>query len=132
MKTQYVPCIIFSVDQSSQPSITNSINRAVVERDMIAMGIDFEKVLGVYDNVEEFSYIVTSLEHTSVILGIAKEYNQDSVLLRNNENKCHLKFFDGREPLYLGYLKQVDFEEAMKSDAYTYSPKLKTYFKCIA
>lgn len=131
MRTQFKPCIIFSVEKSTLSFQANAHNRAMAENDMKNMGIHFEKVLGVYQGSEEFSYIVTDMSKVQLILGMAKVYDQDSVLLRDNENRCHLKFFDGRSPEYIGFMRQVTQEEALKSDAYTYSPSLNNYFKCV-
>ena len=131
MRANYQPCIIFSVDKAGQDKYETYTGRTWAKTVMRNLGIKFEEVLGVYQGQEEMSFIVTDMQYLSVILGLAKEFDQDSVLLRDNENFCHLKFFDGRDMMPLGYLKEVTEKEAKASDAYTYSPSLNAYFRCI-
>lgn len=130
MRAQYIPCIIFSVDQADLDHKHNVMAQKQVENDLRAMGINYERMLGVYQGNEETSYLVTDMSAVSIILGIAREFNQDSILLRDNENNASLKFFDGRQILPLGKLNAVSIDEAVKSDAYTYSYRLKQYFVC--
>ena len=130
MRAQYKPCIIFSVDVGDYDHKVNVMARYQAENDMIRMGIKFETVLGVYNGIEETSYIVTDMSKVPIILGMAKEFYQESVLLRDNENNCTLKFFDGRPMQSIGKLNEVSVEQAMASNAYTYSYSLKKYFVC--
>ena len=132
MRNQYLPCMIFSVYKSDKPLVLNQHNTKLVEHELKRLGYSYEKVLGVYQGNEEISCIVTgiNLKVVSKVLSLAKGFEQDSILLRDNENTCHLKFFDGREPLKIGKMNEVSVETAMESDAYTYSPRLKRYFVC--
>lgn len=131
MRMQYRPCVIFSVDRADLSKSQNGHNRFVAENEMKRMGIHYEKVLGVYQGNEEFSYIVTQMDKVKQIHGMAKEYNQECIMTRDNENKCNLVYFDGRPSMYLGKLKQVSQAEALANDAYTYSPSLGNYFMCV-
>lgn len=131
MRMQYRPCVIFSVDRSERSEAANAHARKIAEHDMRSLGIHFEKVLGVYQGQEEYSYIVTQMDKVGLIRGMAKEFDQECIMTRDNENKCNLIYFDGRPPLYLGKLKQVSQAEALANDAYTYSPSLKNYFMCV-
>lgn len=132
MRMQYLPMIMFSAYKSDQTLPVNQLAARHIENDMTRLGIKFEKVLGVYQGAEEISYIVTDLNLIRVgqLTGMAKVLDQDSILLRDNEGVCHLKYFDGRAMLKLGKMVEVDQSEALKSDCYTYSPRLKTYFVC--
>lgn len=130
MRAQYKPCIIFSVDKADYDHKHNVMARIQACNDMHRMGIKFEVVLGVYQGDEETSYIVTDMSKVPIILGMAKKFSQESVLLRDNENNCTLKFFDGRPMQSIGKLNEVSVEQAMASNAYTYSYSLKKYFVC--
>jgi hypothetical protein len=129
---QYLPIIMFSAYRSGQTLAQNQLAARHAENDMTRMNIQFEKVLGVYQGSEEISYIVTGLNFLTVprVIGMAKVLEQDSILLRDNENKCHLKYFDGRPSLDIGEMVQVTQSEAFENDSYTYSPRLKQYFIC--
>ena len=130
MRAQYKPCIIFSVDKVDLDHKHNVMARIQAENDMIRMGIKFEVVLGVYQGNEETSYIVTDMSKAKAVIGMALDFNQDSILLRDNENNCTLKFFDGRPMQSIGKLNEVSVDQAMASNAYTYSYSLKKYFVC--
>jgi hypothetical protein len=123
---------MFSAYRSGQPLAVNQLAARHIENDMTRLGMTFEKVLGVYQGSEEISYIVSDLNLIRVgqVIGMAKTLDQDSILLRDNENNCHLKFFDGREIMPIGKMTEVLQSEALSSEAYTYSPRLKTYFVC--
>ena len=128
MRTQYKPMVIFSVERHDLSYGVNVRNKLQVESEMRAMGIDFERVLGVYKGNEETSYIVTDMDKLPIIVGMAKEHNQESILLRDNENKCVLAFFNGEKSMSIGKMTQVSVDEALLSDCYTYSYSLKQYF----
>lgn len=130
MRMQYKPIIIFSVDKSSLVAMTNAMNRRIVERDMAMLGISFEKVLGCYEGTEEWSYIVDG-KHAEIVRGMAKQYEQDCILLRDNENKCTLQYFDGRSPQFIGELVAVPQEIALSAGAYTYNKRLDQYFMTV-
>jgi hypothetical protein len=102
----------------------------IAENDMHRMGISFEKLLGVYLGNEETSYLVTDMTKIKQVIGMAREYNQESILLRDNENNCTLKFLSNNDLIPIGQLKQVSVDAALKSDSYTYSYSLKSYFVC--
>jgi len=123
---------MFSAYKANQTLAQNQLAARHAENDMTRMNIQFEKVLGVYQGSEEISYLVTGLNLIVVgkIIGMAKVLEQDSILLRDNENNCHLKFFDNRPMLPIGRMVEVPQSEALSSEAYTYSPRLKTYFVC--
>lgn len=123
---------MFSAYKASNDLPTNQMNARQAENDMFRLGIKFEKVLGVYQGSEEISYMITDLNLIKVqhLRGMAKHFDQDSILLRDNENKCHLQYFDGRPMQSIGRLEMVEQDEAFKGNAYTYSPRLKQYFVC--
>ena len=136
MRTQYTPCIIFSVERHDLNHSQNVLNVRQAEQDMNTMGIKFERLLGVYKGSEEVSLMVTDMSHVRTIIGMAKEFNQESILLRDNENNCTLQYLS--KPNWdmsnrfesIGKLKQVGVDEALQSDSYTYSYRLKSYFVC--
>lgn len=135
MRTQYLPCIIFSVDRSNNSQQSNEHNRRLAENDMVSMDIAFDKVVGVYNGVMESSYIVTDMSKVKQIIGMAKEFQQESVLLRDNENNCTLQFLSKfRNCISIGKLEAIHEVEAcelfIKGGSYTYSPSLKQYFTC--
>lgn len=137
MRTQYLPCIIFSVDLASNSETSNTNSRLLAENDMVNMDIAFDKVVGVYNGSMETSYIVTDQSKFKQIIGMAREFQQESILLRDNENNCTLQFLSNPEStkfLSIGKLEAIHETEAcelfIKGGSYTYSPKLRQYFTC--
>ena len=60
---------------------------------------------------------------------IAKIFDQESVLTRDNENNARLVYLDNsRPPERLGKLIKVSESEALLSDSYTYVPSLNEYY----
>jgi hypothetical protein len=127
---QYVPCIIFSVSKSNLTDLENNRRSRIAENDLHRMNVSYTKVLGMYQGSSEWSYLVTDMTAVSLVIGMAKEYDQDSILLRDNENNCTLKYFDGRPMESIGKLERVDVLEAFNGTAYTYNPITKQYFMC--
>lgn len=136
MRAQYLPCIIFSVDLSTNSQANNEHNRRLAENDMVNMSIAFDKVVGVYNGSLETSYVVTNQDKFKQVIGMARDFQQESILLRDNENNCTLQFLSKpkRDWLSLGKLEVINETEACKifieGGSYTYSPSLKQYFTC--
>jgi len=130
MKTPFIPCIIFSVEKSTNNNFVNGTNKRITEASLSAMKISYEKVLGNYQGTEEMSYIVTDMTKLDVIIGIAREFDQESILLRNEDNDCKLYFLESKQYQPIGKLEAVTVTEALNNDSYTYSPRLNQYFIC--
>lgn len=134
MRAQYLPCIIFSVESSTLSKPENAMNKRIAENAMVNMGIQFEKLVGSYNGGLETSYMVTDLSFLLTCLGIAKEFNQESVLLRDNENNCTLKFLSDNSLQPIGKMEAIHETEACsilrQGGSYTYKPSIKQYFTC--
>ena len=134
MKAQYLPCIIFSVESSDLSTPENAMNKRIAENAMTNMGMEFEKLVGVYNGVLETSYLITDMNFLLTAMGIAKEFNQESVLLRDNENNCTLKYLSNNELQPIGKLESIHETEAceifIQGGSYTYKPSTKQYFTC--
>jgi hypothetical protein len=83
--------------------------------------------IGSYNGETEDSYIVPMSEHGKV-MELAREYNQESVLIRYADGECYLYFLDDGSMVELGKLVPVSEGEAKESDSYTYRPDLGTYY----
>lgn len=128
MRAQYLPLVIFSVDKSNLSSIENSMRQRQVENDMHHLGIHYTKVLGSYKGSEEMSYMVTDMTKIELIRGIAKVFEQESILLRDNENRVTLQYFNGQPSESIGFLENVMVDEALTHDSWTYIPTTKQYY----
>jgi hypothetical protein len=110
------------------------MNKRIAENAMQSMNMPYEKLVGVYNGKLETSYMVSDLNFVLTCLGIAKEFNQESVLLRDNENNCTLKFLSDNSFQPIGKLEAIYETEACaifrQGGSYTYSPRLKQYFTC--
>jgi len=93
--------------------------------------IPFLEVEGFYKGDSEKSLMVlTSGEFAfKTCFELARIFNQESVLTRDNENNARLVYLNNSQPpLRLGKLIQVSEVEARSQDSFTYVPKTNEYY----
>lgn len=95
-----------------------------VEQDKQALfgsfGIGGEPVEGCYKGKKENSFVVPASASTRQhVLGIAKEYKQESVLFLDTNRAGFLCYTDGRPDEFIGEWQKVSESEAFELDGYT-------------
>ena len=93
MRSQYNPIIIISTDKLTNSQGTNSKNYIQFLASLELGGISYRRCRGLYDGHVERSFI---LENTPENLKLAKQtakfYNQESILIMDNEGKGELLY----------------------------------------
>lgn len=103
--------IMFSLDTENNKASMNMYK-------LINKLVNGQIIQGAYKGVEETS-IMTDISNYSLVLEVAYEFNQDSILVLEN-NIAKLVYQDGRPDLNIGtHLKEVSKQEAFHSDAYS-------------
>jgi hypothetical protein len=95
---------------------------------------EYPALVGHYKGVQENSYIVelrktlTGKITLGDVVDLAKKWNQESVLLLDNQRGAHLIYTDDRPDDYLGAWRELPKTQAIKHDSYTYDPRVNKYF----
>lgn len=84
--------------------------------------------MGSYQGIKEKSFMV-DLDNVNLdfFKSMGKLFQQDSILFVNDLNEATLIFMDNRDSISLGKMKQVNKEEALNSEAFTWIPDLDIY-----
>ena len=95
-------------------------------------GLKFKQLDGMYNGEKERSYLVpfVSADEFSVILNLARSYDQESILVSDEYRECQLLFLNTNKVEYLGELTAVSESEARRESAYTFDPVSGTYWIC--
>ena len=132
MRDQKTPVIIFSVDRASREPKINIEARTDAELTLHSSGIQFTRVLGSYKGDLEHSYMVHA-KHFDAIKELAKTFNQESILILDNERRASLVYtdgtlIDGHDYTKIGQFKAVDERTAKAGDAWTYRANINQYY----
>lgn len=128
----YRPFIILSAERLDLSTEVNKVNSERLEKLLLAFreetGSGFQNVTGVYKGVCEKSVIVYTSDELCMV-EFASKFKQESILVRNGHNDCHLRYVKrvrpGRPGLtgrteFLGHFLGVSKAEALaKHDSYT-------------
>jgi len=113
------PRIVFFSIQT--PTTNNSDYIGYVESIISKYG--FKEVLGSYKGVLEKSYMVIAKEDKALeqVMGLAEQFNQESVLIVDENRKATLKFVDGGEldKTELGNFVSISALEAQNLENWT-------------
>lgn len=130
-RTNYKELVIFSAFRGNKSHEQNEKNHRAAMLGLEVDKIPFTEVIGMYKGESEKSLMVlTSGDFAfKTCFEIAKIFDQESVLTRDNENNARLVYLDNsRPPERLGKLIKVSESEAILSDSYTYVPSLNEYY----
>lgn len=106
MRTQYTPKIIFSVFDSKLDIYENYSRHVSTKKYLKEAGVSFEEVNGVYKGEAEHSFIIKdTLTNRTHSWRLAKMFQQESVLLMDNEGTGLLFYLDSGKTEVLGRLK---------------------------
>ncbi len=92
-----------------------------------------KQLLGSYKGTMENSYLieVKNKEDLLNVSIIANKYNQESVLLRDNENQAHLWYMATDDMTHLGTFTEVSQHRAHQEDGYTFDYATQKYYICV-
>ena len=117
-QVNFEPIMIFSVFKNGGNFLDETDHESIVGL-LRERGVKFQQCNGVYKGVKEKSFLV-SAKHRDLILEIAKQYKQESVMYSGPDRFSFLEFLKpGGGTLPIGTLKQVSKVEAVNYDAYT-------------
>jgi predicted phosphoadenosine phosphosulfate sulfurtransferase len=107
--------IIFSVFKSELNSLENNLNMKKAKKLLEYYNIDFKEVIGSYQGTQESSLMV-DLKHLNVIKSMADRYNQDSIMILDNDLNSML-LFQNNDTMSLGKFRHI--ESILDRDAWT-------------
>lgn len=97
-------------------------------------GYPHKSVIGQYKGSVEASFLVVlsseiheQAEQIEELLSIAKDFEQESVLVSDRYRMCKLLYTDG-DSAEIGQLREVSRKQASELDNWTYCPKMDTFF----
>ena len=121
--------IIFSAHQKHVSPLVNKNRTKRLEDTLKLVAIDYRKLTGMYEGIEEESFIISDRFYLFADK-IAYDYKQDSILMhsvqQNGLQIAFLKFTDNRPDMYLGELKSSssrptgDFSFSKDNNLYYY------------
>jgi homospermidine synthase len=123
--------IIFSVFQSKTDEHSDYKNTGFVQKQFKACNIPFKLVQGVYKGNKELSFII-DLKYQNAAMELARQYNQESVLVVDSIGKATLKYLPMsiESDTSLGYFQETTETIAKSHDAYTYDIDTGIYYIC--
>ena len=118
MKPQLKPIVILSACRGEYHHEDN-VNHDTLIYEIQSLGIACSGVLGVYQGKAEKSVLCTisSSDEITSLIALAERFNQESILMADEERDAVLYFLSDKTHLYLGKLGSVDSVDGV--DNYT-------------
>lgn len=110
--------VIISAELSTLSFSENENRTNELMKKLNAACIKYKSVIGCYKGSVEISFVCIADGNLGILLKLAKEYKQESILVRN-ENGVHLQYADGFQERIGEKIVMVSQAEAMSQDAYT-------------
>jgi len=123
--------IIFSVDEANKPASEIIAARDIARQSFEKQGIKAKTAIGQYKGIQENSFIIeNTLSNFVLARELAKQFNQESILLRDSKGYATLYFIDyqNHKPVELGYLGKVSEQYAKTQDSWTYDLETGEYY----
>jgi len=96
MRTQYTPKIILSTDRHDVEQGVNSANFIQFLEVLEKVGVPYLRTRGSYDGYEERGFILEdNKRNREIAFGAMEFYNQDCILIMDNEGTGTLHFQEG-------------------------------------
>lgn len=127
MKTQNAELILFSVELSTNNRLDNQINTDQVINWLTLNNVPFQRVNGVYKGTSEVSFIVP-MRYKRQIEAIARDYNQESILLRHHDLSCELQYLKTGQLEQIGQWTEIKYHEKHQYDGYTEEIETNRFF----
>lgn len=119
--------IIISAESTNNSKKQNTINTDLLENELLSLDFDFKLVVGYWEGVSEFSFLVIS-EDIDLLKNIAKKYQQEAILFVNSCRKATVFYTAGGFD-DIGQFNNISEYEAKNSENYTYCPTHNAYYK---
>jgi hypothetical protein len=122
--------LIFSGESNNVSAEKNAIRTKEIESALKNAYLDYKKVIGSYKGIKENSFVVLDTDKTrQVVKDLCEVYNQQSFMGIDSNRQAYLVYMSSGRTEELGRFKAVSESEALKSEAWTYDPTTKTYYK---
>ena len=110
----------------------SNIARHIALRDDLQEDFALKEVVGKYDDEYEQSLVipVKSNREIRLLSAIANHYEQDCILVINEDNTVNLLHSDGITEK-TGTFKEISAARAINSGAFTYDPSTEIYYKVV-
>ena len=120
MRSQYKPRIIISTDRYNKTKGENSANYMQFRESLDMGGIKYHKSFGYFEGIHERSFLIDyTPRNFEVALGAMRFYEQDCILIIDNEGFGTLHYSEDKEPEIIGKINVSDKEP---SGDHTYLP----------
>lgn len=124
--------VIFSVYKSNKSRSENEHYNLMASNELDELNIPYKHLKGKYEGVAEESFI-TSFDNFDFALDIAERNSQDNVLILDETEahglrKAYLHWVKDGYKQFIGWLKSVSKERAIRNGDYSYCPMLDTYW----
>jgi len=85
--------------------------------------------VGMYKGIMEYSFLCNWEDYNEFIVNSGYVDKQESILVigPTKKRKAHILYKDGRDE-YIGWMSEVPYEVAMRSEHWTYRPDLNKYW----
>jgi hypothetical protein len=110
--------VIFSVFQSELDKQTNLNNTRKIVSLFKKSGMNFKIAQGCYKGISEISFIVPICNHSSIVK-LAKQYNQESILLVDSIGNAKLSYVESYIKQSIGKMFEVSQNRALSEVSYT-------------
>lgn len=124
---QHAKLVIFSVEHKSLNPSDNVHHTEAIEEWMKLNDIPFQRLVGMYKGDQEASFAVPG-RFQRIIESIARDYEQESILVRDHDLSCTLVYLKDNSTQDLGQWQEVQFEELQYLDSYTIEESTGRYF----
>ncbi len=122
--------VIFSIDNASDMHTLAKFTRYIDTKKMLdKMSGNCIPCIGMYKGVMEYSFLCNYEDYVDFIANSGYVDNQESVLEigPTRKRKAHIWYSNGAKA-YVGWMSEVSYEVAMKSEHWTYRPDLNKYW----
>lgn len=130
MQQQYPIALLFSVFKGNRRKSDNVMCHIAAYDELVRNGVPFKEVSGMYKNESELSFIVFGDKAVQTGMVIAKSFNQESVLLLDQDRNATLIDCKTDTSTPLGRFKAVHESIAKRSTGWTFDNVTKQFFIC--
>lgn len=130
MKPQYPIALIFSVFRT-EFKLSNNVNRHLEASLVLEQHkVPFKEVAGQFEGRIESSFVVFGDKAVELGLKLAREYNQDSAILLDQDRNATLIDLRSNNKVNIGKFTPVPEHVAKQSIGWTFDKVTKQFFIC--
>lgn len=110
--------LVFSPDLKGKPLSESKVNGLI--QFLKSQDISYKTATGCYFGSTELSFVVGWTESNfELVLGLAKFFDQESILLVDSDSRTYLKFLNTNKEVELGQWTEIKTQDADQFDSYT-------------